>query len=141
MVSLKDIAAEAFDPDFKAAVEDHVRVTETQSQRLDARIQALAAHKADAKRILNTLIARGSDLANIFHDKHDKQTQDAIKLVGLENFEVATYTALKAFSDSVGDLETAQLADQLIAEEQLAGERMLRLVPQLAKSYGAQAVV
>lgn len=132
--SLKDIAAEATNADFKTAVEEHAAVTQSQADRLATRLAALGGDKSHGKSLINSIIAKGSDLLNIFHDKEDKQTQDAIKLYALENFEVATYTALKAFADSVGDYETAQLADTILAEEQLAAERILRVVPQIAKS-------
>jgi len=132
--SLKDIAAEATNTDFKAAVEEHITVTQSQADRLATRIAALGGEKAHGKSLLNSIIAKGSGLLNVFHDQEDKQTQDAIKLYALENFEVATYTSLKAFSDSVGDFETAQLADTILAEEQLAAERILRVLPTLAKS-------
>jgi len=131
--SLKDISAEATDVDFKSAVDEHIAVTQSQADRLATRIAALGGEKSHGKSLLNTIIGKGSDLLNIFHDKEDKQTQDAIKAYALENFEVATYTSLKAFADSVGDFETAQLADTILAEEQLASERLLRVIPNLAK--------
>lgn len=132
--SLKDVAAEATNSNFKTALEEHITVTESQAQRLADRIHALGSDKAAGKGLLNSLIAKGSDLLNVFHDREDKQTQDAIKLFALENFEIATYTALKAFSDAAGDYETAQLADTILAEEQLAAERILRVLPELAQA-------
>lgn len=132
--SLRDIAAEATDPDLKAAVEEHITVTQSQADRLKSRILALGGDKAEGKSLLNTLIGKGSDLLNIFHDKEDKQTQDVIKAYSLEHFEVGMYTSLQAFADAVGDTETAQLAASIMQEEQLAGERMLRLIPRIAIS-------
>jgi ferritin-like metal-binding protein YciE len=134
LATMRDVAAEATDPDFKAAMEEHINVTQTQAERLEARIHALGGKIQGGKSLINSLIAKGSDLLNVFHDKSDKQTQDAIKAYGLEHFEIAMYTSMKAFADSVGDYETAQLADTIMAEEQLAGERLLRLIPQLARS-------
>jgi ferritin-like metal-binding protein YciE len=132
--SLRDIAAEATNANFKASVEEHLTVTQSQAKRLEDRIHALGSDKATGKSLINSLIAKGSDLLNIFHDREDKQTQDAIKLFALENFEIATYTSLKAFADAAGDYETAQLADSILAEEQLAAERILRVIPELAQS-------
>ena len=44
------------------------------------------------------------------------------------------YTSMRAFANEVGDHETAQLADAILAEEQLAAERILRLIPEVAKT-------
>jgi len=132
LASLKDIAAEATDSAVRQAVTEHIAVTQSQADRLKARILALGGDKAEGKSIVNTIIGKGSSLLNIFHDKEDKQTQDVIKAYSLEHFEVGMYTSLKAYADAVGDNETAQLAATIMAEEQQAGERLLRLIPQVA---------
>ncbi len=134
MSSLRDIAAEANDPDVRMAATEHLQVTQSQADRLEARIHALGADKVSGKSLVNTIIGKGSDLLNIFHDQEDKQTQDIIKAYALENFEVGMYTSLKAYANGIGDAETAQLADTLLHEEQLSGERFLRLIPQVAVS-------
>ncbi|MEO7720162.1 MAG: DUF892 family protein [Capsulimonas sp.] len=133
VASLKDIAAEATDADVRTAITEHIAVSQSQADRLKARILALGGDKAEGKSLINTIIGKGSDLLNIFHDKADKQTQDIIKAYSLEHFEIGMYTSLKAFADAIGDHETAQLADTIMGEEQLAAERLLRLIPQVAK--------
>ena len=130
--SLKDIAAEANDPAVLAVVQEHATQTQSQADRIEARLNVLGAKPNAAKTTLNTLIGKGSDLLNAFHDQEDKLTQDVIKAYALENFEVGAYTSLHAYATAVGDHETAQLAQTIMGEEQLAGERLLRLVPQLA---------
>jgi ferritin-like metal-binding protein YciE len=130
--SLKDIAAETTDGDVRSAVQEHIAVTQSQADRIAARIAALGGQTHGGKSLLNTIIGKGSDLLNVFHDKEDKQTQDVIKAYALENFEVGMYTSLKAFANAVGDAETAQLAETIMGEEQQAGERLLRLIPQVA---------
>jgi len=134
LASLRDVMDSATDQDLKSCLEEHAKVTESQSSRLETRILALGAKKAEGKSLLNTLLGKGSDLVNIFHDKEDKQAQDAMKLFAFENLEVASYTALKSFADAAGDYETAQLAETILSEEQLAAERLLRLIPQLARA-------
>lgn len=130
--SLRDIATEATDADVRAAAQEHLTVTQSQADRLEARIQRLGGARNGGKSLLNSLIGKGSDLLNIFHDKEDKQTQDIIKAYALENFEVGMYISLKAYADAIDDTETAHLAETLLNEEQLAGERFLRLIPRVA---------
>ncbi len=134
LAALKDIAREADDPDVRRAVDDHARVTRTQISRLETRIRELGGGKAAGKGLVDTALAKGSQLVNAFHDKEDKQTQDVIKAYSLEHFEIGMYTSLRAYAEAIGDKETARLAGTLIGEEQQAAERLQRLIPRLAAS-------
>ncbi len=140
--SLQDLANQATDPDVRAVVTQHITVTQSQIDRLHARIGALGGKDSGGKNILNSVIAKGSNLVNAFHDTDDKQTQDVIKAYSFEHFEVGTYTSLQAYASAVGDTQTAQLAASIIQEEKQAAENLFRLIPQVAvaavsKTYGA----
>ena len=130
--AMDSVIVEATDADLKAALTEHRVVTESQAQRLEARITALGGTVNSGKSVMDSIVAIGSHFANVFHDKEDKQTQDVVKAAALEQFEVGAYTSLKAYASAVGDHETAQLADTILGEEQLARERLERLIPQVA---------
>ena len=98
VASLKDIAAEATDADVRTAITEHIAVSQSQADRLKARILALGGDKAEGKSLINTIIGKGSDLLIDYHDKTDKQTQDIIKAYALEHFEIGMYTSLKSFA-------------------------------------------
>ncbi len=134
IASLQDLAAETTDPEVKSAVEAHITVTQSQADRVTARILALGGDKSEPKGILNQVLAKTSGILNIFHSKEDKQTQDLIKAYAFEHFEIGAYTSLHAYASAVGDTETAQLAQTIIGEEQSAAERFQKLIPQLAVS-------
>lgn len=140
LVALEHIAGEATSPELKTVVADHARVTHTQADRLAARIEALGGKVEAAKSAVNTLIAAGSQVTNVFHDAADKRTQDVIKAYSLEHFEVGMYTALAAYAETIGDEETAWLARVIRSEEEQAGERLIALVPGLAASAVARTV-
>jgi ferritin-like metal-binding protein YciE len=137
---LRDFANETTNPDVKAIVIEHIAVTQSQMDRVAARIKALGGEKAAGKGFLNTLLAKSSEMLNVFHDREDKETQDLLKAYAMEHLEVGMYMSLKAFADAVGDYETAQLADAILGEEQLAAERLLRVVPQVARTAVATSV-
>ena len=122
------------DANVRQVVAEHITVTQSQIERLEARIEALGGRKSEGKGLLNTIIGKGSDLLNIFHSHEDKQTQDLIKAYSLEHFEVGMYMSLEAYADAIGDTETARLATAFIAEEQMAAERVSRLIPEVAVS-------
>lgn len=132
IASLKDLAAETTDSDVKQAVEQHITVTQSQADRVSARILALGGDKSEPKGFLNQFLAKTSSALNIFHSKEDKQTQDLIKAYAFEHFEIGAYTSLHAYANAIGDTETAHLAQTIIGEEQAAAERFQRLIPQLA---------
>jgi ferritin-like metal-binding protein YciE len=136
--ALNDIAAETNNDAVRMAIQEHATQTQSQADRLEARLNALGAKSNSVKAAVNTIIGKGSDLLNAFHDQEDKQTQDVIKAYALENFVVAFYTAMHTYAAGVGDHETAQLAKMILGEEQLAGERLLRLIPQLAQQAVAK---
>ena len=140
LVALEHIAGEASGSELKSLITDHAQVTRTQADRLARRIEALGGKVEVAKSAVNTLIATGSQIANVFHDAADKRTQDVIKAYSLEHFEVGMYTALAAYAETIGDEETAWLARVIRSEEEQAGARLLALIPTLAASAVARTV-
>jgi ferritin-like metal-binding protein YciE len=130
--AMESVIAEATDPDLKAAVSSHLTETQGHADLLAARIQALGGDKSEPKAMVNQFIALASHAVNAFHDADDKQTQDLIKSVSLEGFEIATYTALKAFATEVGDSGTADVAQSILTEEKSAYDKLLALVPKVA---------
>ncbi len=140
VASLRDLAAETTDADVKQAVEQHITVTQSQADRVSARILALGGDKSEPKGILNQFLAKASGAVNIFHSKEDKQTQDLIKAYAFEHFEIGAYTSLHAYANAIGDAETAQLAQTIIGEEKSAAEQFQRLIPQLAVASVGNAV-
>ncbi len=140
IASLRDLAAETTDAELKQVVEDHIVVTQSQADRITARILALGGDKSEPKGILNSLLAKASGAVNIFHSKEDKQTQDTIKAYAFEHFEIGAYTSLHAYAHAIGDTETARLAETIIGEEHSAAEKLKALIPQLAVSSVGNAV-
>jgi len=139
LASLKDLEASATDADLKQAVADHIAVTQSQADRIEARILALGGQKSAPKSIVDQVIGKASHLVNALHSQEDKQTQDTIKAYSLEHFEVGTYLSLEAFANAIGDAQTAQLAKTIMGEEQMAAERLQRLIPQLSVKAIANA--
>jgi ferritin-like metal-binding protein YciE len=132
LMALKDLAmmaGAANEPQLRSAVEDHIRVTQFQADRLRDRILALGGDKSEPKAFVNSAIAKGSSVVNMFHDKEDKLTQDLIKAYSFEHFEIGAYIALRTYSESIGDTETALLATQIMDEERMAAEQLERFIP------------
>jgi ferritin-like metal-binding protein YciE len=130
--TLTDVGDQSLDPEVTSAVRAHLATTQSHLSLLEQRIEALGGTTSNAKSFVDKAIAKGSNFVNAFHDDQDKQTQDLVKLFALQKFEVGAYTALKAFAQAVGDSDTAQLADTLLADEQQAADQFVAFVPKLA---------
>ncbi|MGO8671307.1 MAG: DUF892 family protein [Capsulimonadaceae bacterium] len=133
LAALRDLTSETADLEVKQVVSEHIAVTESQMARLRERMETLGGNVNQAKCVVNTTLEKGSLLMNLFHDAEDKATQDLIKVYAVEACEVGMYTALHAFTDAVNDYGTARLVDTIRDEEQLAAERILRLIPPAAR--------
>ena len=137
--SMKDLAAETTHSDAKAVVEQYITMSQSHADRVSARILALGGDKSEPKGVVNSILAKTSHLANILHNKDDKQTQDMIKMHAFAHFEVGAYTSLEAYSKAIGDTETAQLAQSLISDEKQMAERLLALITPLAAAAVSNA--
>jgi ferritin-like metal-binding protein YciE len=109
--TLTDVNNQSLDDAVTAATQKHLDTAKSHLGLLEERIEALGGKRAGAKGFLNTVIAKGSNFVNAFHDDQDKQTQDLIKLFALEKFGVGMFTSLHAFADAASDMDTAQAAD------------------------------
>ncbi|HZO87960.1 MAG TPA: DUF892 family protein [Chthonomonadaceae bacterium] len=122
--ALKDMADNTNDAAVRALYEQHSRETHDQEERLEARIRALGAEPSGSKGLLNSLMAKISEMLNTFHSEADRTTQDLVKAFAIENFEQAMYQALMAYAQAIGDNETVSLANQLMQEERQAADKV-----------------
>ena len=139
VTALKDFVDEVTDPQLKAAFQEHLQVTQSQAQRLEARLSALGSGASSGKGFLNTLMAKGADLLQGAHDEYDKNTQAAIKGYATESLEVGMYTSLASYAQALGDNETVALAQQILSEEKAAADKLFPMIAPLAKSALAGA--
>ena len=122
--TLKDMGAEANDPEVRSLFEQHAQMTWQQEEALEARIRALGEEPSGGKGIMNNLMGKVADLVNAAHDDYDKTTQNLCKAFATENLEIAMYESLSAYAEAMGDTETAQLARQLQQQERQTAERI-----------------
>jgi ferritin-like metal-binding protein YciE len=91
-----------------------------------AQIQSAAAKAlAAAKGPLHLVRGTGED---------EKQLKNAKTEYSEEAEEIATYTAIEAVAESVGDRETAKLARSIRRDEERMAKYLERLIPQLSKA-------
>src|SRR5204863_9753461 len=73
-------------------------------------------------------------------DEFDKATQDVIKAYATEHLEIGIYAALATYAEAHGDLETSELAVELMVDNQRAAEKFRKMIPECAAgTYRADA--
>ncbi len=131
---MNDYIKEINDPQVKALFQQHVVETQSQADRLEARLVQLGSGTSDGKGLLNKIMGKGTDLIQSFHDEYDKTTQDLIKGYATENLEMGMYSSLASYSEAVGDTQTAQLALEILAEEKATAEKLFPMIAITAKA-------
>ncbi len=131
---LKGFIDEINNNEAKIAFQEHLAVTESQATRLEQRLITLGSSASSGKGFMNTLMGKISGIMHAAHDEYDKTTQDLIKAYATEHLEIGMYTSLKSYAEALGDRETASLAEQIIAEEQEAADKVFPLIAATAKA-------
>jgi ferritin-like metal-binding protein YciE len=124
----------------RSLLRDHVAVTKNQANRLEQRLRTMGAETSAGKGFFNSLLGRVSEIMHGAHDDYDKVTQNLIKAYATEHLEIGMYTALIAYARACNDEETATLAEEILAEEEEAAERIFPLIEQCAQATYLAAV-
>jgi len=121
--SLPKMAKNASEPNLIAAIEEHVKVTEGQVQRLEEIFDMLGesnrGKKCDA---MEGLIKEGE---TIMEETEVGPVRDAGIISAsqkIEHYEIASYGTLAAFAKTLGEDEIASLLEATLAEEKKADE-------------------
>ncbi len=122
------------DPDVQDAIREHLRVTESQANRLEARLKELGSAPSGSKGFFNSLMAKLSEMMHGMHDEYDKTTMNLIKAYATEHLERGMYESLLAYSRAIGDMQTANLALDIQAEEEAAAQRIFPMIARCATS-------
>jgi ferritin-like metal-binding protein YciE len=132
LTSLKSAADDCkdVDPELSRMFLDHYAVTERQRDRLKVRMDELDIHPSATKRMLTNLYAVGTDIATGFRGPLDKVENNLMAAYKTEAFEMATYSALQAAAETIGDEPTARIAREIFEEERQTFDR---LFPHIAR--------
>lgn len=134
ITALKDMITEATDPVDAALFQEHLSETQLQKEHLEARLKAMGGTHNSLKDAMNKIGAAATDLLHLGKDAGDKATRNLIQAYAVENLEVATYESLYAAATEAGDMETAQLAKQIQAQEEAAAKKIFPRIASVAKS-------
>ena len=138
--TLREFVGEVNNMQVRAALQEHLTVTEGQAARLEQRLRALGEEPSGGKGFLNKMMGKIGDMLQGAHDEWDKTTQDLIKAYATEHLEMGMYAALASYARAFGDEEAALLAEQIMGEEKDAAERLRPMIVSCAADTYAASV-
>jgi ferritin-like metal-binding protein YciE len=140
VTGLKAMLEAATDPQDAALFQQHLTETESQKERLEARLAQLGEHTNKLKDFMNKLGVSATELLHGGKDAGDKATRNLIQAYGIEATEIAMYESLIAAATEAGDTETAALAREIQAEEEKTAKLLFPRIAPMARAALAVGV-
>ena len=134
--ALPKMVKKASAPELKEALEEHLRQTEQQIERLEQVFEHLEMPARGKKcEGMKHLIAEGEDMIG---DADDDATRDAVTIASaqkVEHYEIASYGTLRTWANLLGHTEAVGLLEENLDEEKEADQKLT----QIAESFVNQA--
>lgn len=112
-LQLRSMAEEGDNPRVQELFASHADETKRQCDRLTSRLEVLGGRPSTAKGIMARIFGSVPKAGQIGQAEEDKNTQNLIIAYAIEQSEVASYEALKVAAERVGDIPTANLAEEI----------------------------
>lgn len=138
--ALEAYASDTDDAGLKTLFQSQLTQVRSQSQRIEARINALGGDTNGGKGFLNTIAAKASGLMSAGHDDFDKNTQNVIKAYTAAHGNRGLFESLIAWSSAIGDHESLNLGQQLQQENVAAAEQIFPHIARYAQTALANTV-
>ena len=153
--ALPAMIGKANHPQLKQALEEHLRITRMQKERLDQVKQILGTRKDEdqSSGIFSGLFSSGmkskgiegliTEGEKVMAVDMDKDVMDAA-IIGcaqkIEHYEISAYGTARTYAEQLGLLDIAQLLQQTLIEEHDADDRLTSLaVSRINREAGAAA--
>lgn len=114
-------------PAVQAMDRQHLEETRRHAEQVKARIERLGGTTSTVKSIMGTLF--GAAQAPMTGLARDEVVKNCLFDHAAEHFEVASYAALVAAANEVGDIEMARICEQIRREDQAMADRILQSLP------------
>ena len=127
---------------YKKRLKEHLKETKAHARKLEQRIKKLGGSPQGTQAIVGkaTAAVKGTIHMVRGHGHEEKLLKNAKTEYSEEAEEIATYTAIEAFAEAVGDRQTAKLAREIRREEERMASYLQRLIPQLARAVSRSEV-
>jgi ferritin-like metal-binding protein YciE len=125
---------------YKKRLQTHLRETKGHWRKLDRRIKKLGRSAGSSPQAAQTVASKAA--AAVKGPVHalrgtgaeERQLKNARTEYSEEAEEIAMYTAIETFAESVGDRDTAKVAREIRRDEERMAKYLQRLIPTLSKA-------
>jgi len=127
---------------YKKRLSTHLRETKGHSRQVEQRIKQLGGSPQAVQSVVGraTAAVKGPVHALRGTGAEERQLKNAKTEYSEEAEEIATYNAIEAFADSVGDRDTAKVARNIRRDEERMANYLAGLIPQLTKAVARAEV-
>ena len=120
-------------PVLKDRIDQHIRETQGQQQRLETCIERLGGSPSAIKDMGGKVMAFAQGMSGMAMS--DEVVKGAMSGYVFEHMEIASYTILIAAAKAAGDLETQQTCEQNLREEEAMAEWLLHHLPEVTQAF------
>lgn len=135
LTATKTMARETADPEIKARIEQHVRETEGQIERLERAFEAIG-EKAKAEKCPAAIGLREEHDSFKQEEKPSKTLLEAFDLgsgLRVEHYEIAAYRTAITLANVLGQAECARILQESLAEEEEMARFLEKSAPRALK--------
>ena len=121
---------------YKRRLQQHLRETKDHARRVERRIKQLGGDPQTLQRLSGkaTAALKGPVHALRGSGEDERLLKNAKTQYSEEAEEIATYSAIEVFAESVSDRDTAKLARAIKRDEERMAGYLERLIPQLTRA-------
>ncbi len=120
-------------PELKAKIEQHIRETQSQAERIQTCLERRGTSTSGAKDIAGKFTAMMQGLSGTV--MADEVLKGAMASYTFEHFEISAYRELVAAAELAGDAETRQVAEAILREEQAMADWLYEHLPQVTRQF------
>lgn len=120
-------------PELKAKIEQHIRETQSQSERIRACLERRGTSPSGAKDIAGKFTAMMQGLSGTA--MADEVVKGGMASYTFEQFEISSYGAIIAAAELAGDTETKTVAETILREEKAMADWLHQHLPQVTRQF------
>lgn len=120
-------------PELKARLEQHAEETRRQADLIRSCLERRREGTSALKDLAGKVTATGQALSGLFTS--DEVVKASMASYTFEHMEIASYQALIAAADSIGDTETKRVCEQILAEEEAMAAWLADSLPAVTRRY------
>ncbi len=120
-------------PALRARIEQHIEETRQQAVRIRGCIDRLGGDTSAVKDMTAKMMAMAQGLSGMFVS--DEVVKASLASYAFEHMEIASYKALIAAAETCGDMETRQMCEQSLAEEEAMADWLASRLPATVREF------